>query len=189
MKKSTNIPRMRHSIVQRDPLWTLVNRCWKSGDRIVEIGAFAGESTLIFLSAGLVVHSIDPWTIEALERLYDGNVDSQIQILDLNVSLVEKQFDKRTSGWKKLTKYRGYDREFDSEFETASLNGVYIDSVHTYDEVCSTIERWRSKIMPGGWLAGHDYSSQFPGVMTAVNEKVGAPKQLFEDCSWAVEIS
>ena len=48
---------------------------------------------------------------------------------------------------------------------------VYIDAGHEYDEVSQDIDLWLSKpALMNGYLAGHDYSPEFPGVIKAVDE-------------------
>jgi predicted O-methyltransferase YrrM len=47
---------------------------------------------------------------------------------------------------------------------------AYIDAGHEYPDVSADIAAWRKHVRPGGVLAGHDYSPQFPGVVRAVDE-------------------
>ena len=55
-------------------------------------------------------------------------------------------------------------------FEDESLDFVFIDAIHLYEHVKEDIALWYPKIKPGGILAGDDYSYQFPGVISAVDE-------------------
>lgn len=43
-------------------------------------------------------------------------------------------------------------------FKENSLNFVFIDAAHDYDNVCADIKAWLPKVTPNGVLAGHDYS-------------------------------
>ena len=182
----STVPTLRHSFLLRDPLSELAKYCWKTGQTIAEIGCFAGESTLIFLQAGLKVHAIDPWTEEAKNTLYDGSQSQDGWECDFLMRTVEQQFDVRCGGWDTLNKIAAYDHECLYKFADESLDGIYIDSVHTYDAVCGTLDRWQSKVKRGGWIAGHDYCEDFPGVVSAVNDTIGHPTQLFGDTSWAI---
>lgn len=53
----------------------------------------------------------------------------------------------------------------------ASQDLVFIDADHSYEGVRADMARWAPKVVPGGWLSGHDYGSpRFPGVQQAVDE-------------------
>lgn len=51
-----------------------------------------------------------------------------------------------------------------------SLDFVFIDAAHDYDNVKADIEAWFPKVKKGGYIGGHDYSMDWPGVVQAVNE-------------------
>lgn len=55
-------------------------------------------------------------------------------------------------------------------FADASLDFVYIDGyAHTGQESGKTLADWWPKLKPGGVFAGHDYCSQYPATMSAVD--------------------
>jgi hypothetical protein len=61
------------------------------------------------------------------------------------------------------------------EFEDSSMNFVFIDGLHTYDQVLKDAENYWPKLVKGGILIGHDYS-RIQDVNRAANEfarKVG----------------
>ena len=58
-----------------------------------------------------------------------------------------------------------------SRYPDASLDFVFIDADHSYESVSRDIDAWRSKVRPGGILAGHDFALEFPGVIRAVTER------------------
>jgi predicted O-methyltransferase YrrM len=55
-------------------------------------------------------------------------------------------------------------------FEDNSLDFVFIDAAHDYENVRADLTAWYPKVKPGGMLAGHDHT--WPGVVKAVNEFV-----------------
>lgn len=57
------------------------------------------------------------------------------------------------------------------DFKDESLDFVFIDAGHRYDEVKADIEAWFPKVRKGGIISGHDYVeySDF-GVIQAVDE-------------------
>jgi hypothetical protein len=52
-------------------------------------------------------------------------------------------------------------------YEDNSLDFVFVDATHTYDNVKLDIQAWLPKVKPGGLLTGHDYGG---GVKQAVDE-------------------
>jgi hypothetical protein len=61
---------------------------------------------------------------------------------------------------------------------------VFVDAGHSYQAVKSDIERWQSKVKPGGWFGGHDYHWSHPGVVRAVDEAF-PERRLLEHWVWA----
>lgn len=62
-----------------------------------------------------------------------------------------------------------------NDFEDESLDWVYIDANHDYENCKADIEAWSKKVKKGGIVAGHDYIEHkgqglFYGVKKAVNE-------------------
>jgi hypothetical protein len=47
---------------------------------------------------------------------------------------------------------------------------IYIDTIHTYDHLYRELEFSRNKIKKNGYICGHDYCSEFQGVIDAVRE-------------------
>ena len=70
-------------------------------------------------------------------------------------------------------------------FNNESLEFVFIDASHEYEDVLANIKAWLPKIKKGGMIAGHDYSETWPGVCRAVKESF---EDFFinEGC-WAVQ--
>jgi hypothetical protein len=85
-------------------------------------------------------------------------------------------------------KFRAYSevkiiKMFSSEasklFSENSLDWIYIDANHSYKECKNDLNIWFSKVNPCGIIGGHDYDSNFPEVIRAVNEFVLANKLTF----------
>ena len=58
-------------------------------------------------------------------------------------------------------------------FEHHSLDLVYIDGSHNYDDVITDIRTWLPRIKNGGAISGHDYGNGWPEVVKAVDECLG----------------
>jgi len=56
-------------------------------------------------------------------------------------------------------------------YENRSLDFVFIDASHEYDDVKKDILSWYPKIKKGGIIAGHDFTT-FEGVKQAVHELI-----------------
>lgn len=48
---------------------------------------------------------------------------------------------------------------------------IYIDGGHDYYSVIRDLNAWYPKLKPGGFMCGDDYTTGWPGVMEAVEEK------------------
>jgi hypothetical protein len=53
-----------------------------------------------------------------------------------------------------------------------SLDYVFIDGNHSYENVKEDIALWKPKVQRNGILLGHDYKMRHPGVVRAVNELI-----------------
>lgn len=74
-----------------------------------------------------------------------------------------------------ITPIRKSSIEASKQFEDNSIDIVYIDAGHLYEDVKSDIESWYPKVKPGGIISGHDYDSEstggdHAGVRKAVDE-------------------
>ncbi len=52
------------------------------------------------------------------------------------------------------------------------IDMCFVDANHNYDGVAEDLRTWAPLVKVGGVLAGHDYTSEFPGVEQAVAELV-----------------
>lgn len=67
----------------------------------------------------------------------------------------------------------------------SSVDFVFIDADHRYEGVLRDIKAWWPTIKPGGVLAGHDHTVEFPGVEKAVREVFGDRYEI-HGSSWLV---
>jgi hypothetical protein len=58
-----------------------------------------------------------------------------------------------------------------NQYSNRSLDFVFIDASHEYNDVKKDILSWYPKIKKGGFIAGHDFTT-FEGVEQAVNELI-----------------
>ena len=145
--------------------------------KMVEVGSYLGESTMIFANHFKSVLAIDPFIND-----YDPN-DPTCNHADLNI--VYEQFSNNISGFKNITHHRLTSDDFFESHDCSDVSFFYIDGVHTYAQTKNDIlnclkYQGKGKII----ISGHDYSHSWSGVMDAVNETLGSPDMCFEDTSW-----
>lgn len=147
--------------------------------RIAEIGCYAGESASIFLASGKVcsILAVDDWQSGgAAEPMFDEALQRFIE-----------------AG--RVTKWKMASTDAARMVAPGSLDFVYIDAGHRYEDVRADIRAWLPKVKPGGLIGGHDYAfgsnaiGKKYGVVRAVHERFFCPDLVFEDSSWLVSLS
>lgn len=68
-------------------------------------------------------------------------------------------------------------------YADASLDFVFLDAAHDYENIKADIIAWLPKVKPGGWIGGHDYTWN-EGIRRACNELL--PNH-YHDPSWSDE--
>lgn len=161
---------------------------------VVEVGSFAGESTAVFAEFARQVIAIDPWSTDYSSQVMLGCASEALKSFILESGLedmgrIEAQFRDRVSRFSNVSAMKMKSSEAVGHFANESIDLVYIDSIHTEDEVAQCIREWLPKIRPAGVLSGHDYSEAWPGVILAVDSLLGRPPFIYGDTSWAVPLS
>ena len=143
----------------------------------VELGAWTGRSTaytvveLINKNKFGSFYSVDDWTggIE-LKDIEIAKENSVKDIFSKNIEPIKSYVNVIDSlSWDSA--------EF---FENESVDFCYVDAGHTYECVAKDLRSWWPKIKTGGYFGGDDYTSEFSGLVLAVNE-------FFEDKKITVE--
>lgn len=131
----------------------------------IELGSYIGESASILSLFFDELHCVDPLEDEKTKASFIKNTEGR------NIYLVSKKTDDAVG-----------------EFPESFFSLVYIDAVHTYDAVKKDILNYYSKVIPGGYVGGHDYyDSDGILVKKAVDEMFGEPDFVFTDTSWLVK--
>ncbi len=134
--------------------------------RMAEIGIYRGESTEYFARnlPGTEILAIDAW-----EPGYDADLGQA------GVAETEALFDLVAAAFPQIQKRKGRAEEVVHTLPDQSLDLVYIDASHYYENVRRDIALWLPKVKPGGLLAGHDFDLAVDndGVRRAVVEAFG----------------
>ena len=75
------------------------------------------------------------------------------------------------------------------KYENESLDMVFIDGNHSYDEVIMDINYWLPKVKQNGILAGHDYTDENSAVRDAVDSIFPKNKIRIDGWCWIIEKS
>ena len=154
-----------------------INRYAKVKDMtMVEIGSYIGESTTVFSEYFDKVISIDPFVND-----YDPD---DMACSHADFSKVYAKFVENTSGILNIVNVRDYSDNVITMFSPGSIDFVYIDGCHTYEQVKKDILNYLPLIKDDGFIGGHDYSDNWPGVVAAITEVLGEVDIVFEDGNW-----
>jgi SAM-dependent methyltransferase len=138
----------------------------QDGAHIVEVGSWKGRSAafmaveIINSNKNIKFDCVDTWKGSIEHTTYD-------------VITEEKLYDVFLSNIKPVNHFinpvRMTSIKASKLYEDNSLDFVFIDASHEYEDVKEDILAWLPKVKIGGILAGHDYNT-FEGVDRAVNE-------------------
>ena len=154
-----------------------------SGGTIVEVGSWKGKSTaylgveVINSGKDIKVYAVDTWLGSPNEDVHqnDPAVVSGT-LFDLFVNNMEPINNQKKIIWP----MRSDSTEASKEFEDGSVDCIFIDASHDYENVKKDITTYLPKVKSGGILAGHDWS--WHGVGKAVTELIPNAVPTNEDC-------
>jgi hypothetical protein len=146
---------------------------------MIEIGSYAGESTCLFAKEFKNVISIDPFMND-----YDKN-DITCEYMDLTD--VYNVFKKNIESYKNITHIRKISDDAINDLKKINVDFVYIDGMHTYEQVNKDIKNYLPLIKNDGFIGGHDFHPVWQGVVNAIVENLGTPENTFSDTSWLVK--
>ena len=122
----------------------LLDRLPKNG-AVTELGVDEGEFSQAILRVNhpRVLHLVDPW---GKLRYHDGKHRDVITRFEQEI------------GSGRVVIHRKRSVAAVEDFENQSLDWVYIDTRHSYEATRNELLAYASKVKPGGFIAGHDYS-------------------------------
>lgn len=145
---------------------------------VIEVGSWKGRSTKALLEGC-------KGTVTAVDH-FKGSED--YEDLTLSIARAEPIYDifmKNVGHYPNLKVMRMDSTEAAAQTPDKSVDMVFIDSDHRYEQVKAEIERWKSKARY--ILCGHDYSDGWVGVKQAVEESF--EKFHVVGSIWIVEVS
>jgi len=153
----------------------------------VEVGSWFGQSTAYF--AGELkrqdASNVDFYAVDTWEGTPNEAHHMQV-VARYGGSIFEAWKNNmqkcKVTGW--VNPLRKPSVEAAKEFADESVDFVFLDADHTTPGVVADIQAWRSKIRPGGTLAGHD--ADWSEVWAGVEQELPGLAKRFERC-WVVE--
>lgn len=155
-----------------DLVYKLAVNKFSDDSTFVEIGSWMGKSAsclgqLIKESKkNIKVFAVDTFegSEEHTEIVNDirNNSTSLLEIFQRNMSLCEVDDI--------VSPIQGRSLDIASQFDDESIDFIFIDASHDYENVLADITAWYPKLKPGGLIAGDDYALCWSGVIQAVDE-------------------
>lgn len=151
-------------------LYSAVVKYFPSNSVFVEVGSWRGRSSVYMgveiVNSGkeLKMVCVDTW---------EGCVENKGHDLLVNDGLYKEFLQNissvNTNRPDTLLEMRMSSLDAAEFVENFSLDFVFIDASHDYENVIADIRAWYPKVKEGGVIAGHDYPD-WPGVKKAVEE-------------------
>jgi hypothetical protein len=136
---------------------------------IVEVGSWVGRS-ICYLGVELInqgkkprVFAVDTWLGSAEHKSFDILKEDRLYNTFLkNITPLDGL----------VTPLRLNSLDAAASFKDESIDFLFLDASHQYEDVKRDIAAWYPKIKPGGIFAGHDVDGGWPGVNRAINESM-----------------
>lgn len=135
--------------------------------KFVEVGVWKGKSFAYFMveninkNKNITTYAVDTWE-GSPAHVHESSV--------INKTLYQEFISNMSPIIDKFTTLQMTSEEASKQFEDNSLDAVFIDADHVYEQVKHDIELWYPKVKSNGIFCGHDYYNGWPGVEQAINE-------------------
>jgi hypothetical protein len=174
-------PDARHPVVIPSTRKELARFFWRYNfNRGVEIGVMEGEFAEVLLAANPQLHytGVDPYNLRDDYRDQKRNQT----VFDNYHRLASK----RLAPYKYAALAVSRSMEAVRGVPDRSLDFVYIDGHHNFQNVTNDIVEWSRKVRFGGIIAGHDYYGSKPGAGLHVQLVVDAFTRAYDIKPWFI---
>lgn len=144
---------------------------------VLEVGSFKGLSAWGMAISARTLTCVDT---------FKANSAGQFQLSNLTTL---DDFKKATARFNNVAHFVGSSQEASATFTVGvTWDMIFLDAMHTYEDVKADIDRWWPRVWPGGLMAFHDYGHHdFPGVKKAVDERFPAVDGTVITLAWIVK--
>lgn len=145
----------------------------REGDMLVEVGVWLGRSTAFLCQrAKASDKSIKVLVVDTFSVIPEGlQMVSEAVAASGSVRNIFERNMRLAGVWDNLELHATSSIETTKIVPDSSCSFVFIDADHGYDSVRDNIRTWRTKVRPGGILAGHDCYT-FASVYDAVRDEL-----------------
>jgi predicted O-methyltransferase YrrM len=159
----------------------LIDKLPKDNATFIECGAWMGKSSsylcdnISYKKPNTTIYIVDSWSGTSSDNT--GEIAKTKDLYNI--------FSENMIG-RKFTTIKADSKSASVNFLDKSIDCIFIDMGHSYEEVSKDLEYWYPKVKIGGYIAGHDWS--WSGVNAAVKEKFtsGSISVMEGDC-WVVK--
>jgi len=139
-----------------------------AGKYCAEVGVLRGKHAAVMLAAGPdMLYLVDLWKHQD-ERIYDEELNRESD--DAKFETFYRHVADTLGKDPRVEIFRMDSLRAAKIFRKRSLGAVYVDGNHGYEACAADLHAWWPRVARGGWLYGHDYKFDFPGVVGAVDE-------------------
>lgn len=147
-------------------LYAFVVSIFEKG-KFVEVGSWLGKSAAFMAveiknsNKNINFYCVDTW---------GGSIEHEFDERIINDTLYNSFLKNIEPVKDYINPIRKSSEEASKDFEDNSLDFIFIDAGHSYEDVINDLNKWYPKLKENGIIAGHDFSQAWPGVIMAVNE-------------------
>lgn len=133
-----------------------------SSPRVLEIGCDVGDTSefLLCSNENLILYGVDPYA-----DYIDWNGRDLINRNDVYINYIKRM----NAFGDRLQFNRKYSDEAVNDYDNEFFDVIFIDGLHTYEQLIKDCNNYYSKLKNGGIFAGHDFTV-IDGVNKAAKE-------------------
>jgi hypothetical protein len=147
-------------------LYQVFSETLQNGNHFVEVGAWKGQS-ISYLAVELINQNKTEVQVDVIDNWLGTPVEHDDDIWVKNNQLYEKFLQNTATVSHMINPIRKNSLEASQDYEDNSLDIVFIDAAHDYENVYNDLKAWFPKVKSTGIISGHDWKI-VPDVTRAV---------------------